>query len=293
MTQPRSNAADHAVRIVRDIGDLDPLHRCVLVPTMGDLHAGHAALVEQAAGVARARCEATSVVVSVFVNPTQFGETIDYERYPRVLDRDAATCERAGADFVFAPHVTMMYPPGEEPPVPKLPRVATEPGLEDKYRVGHFPGVCQVIHRFFTLLNPVAAIFGEKDWQQLRVIDAMSREHDLGVEIIPGPTFREPDGLAMSSRNQHLVGDDRQRARSISLALRAASERATVAEAEAEMRGIIESSGARLEYAVVRDAQTLAPLDPERRRDDPAPPARALAAARFGEVRLIDNMPWA
>ncbi len=277
---------------MQEIADLAPFRDGVFVATMGALHEGHAKLVEQAATIARARTPNAPVVVSVFVNPTQFGESIDYDRYPRIIETDAAICAKAGADCVFAPPVDLVYPPDDMPPVPPLPRVATEPGLEDRYRVGHFAGVCQVIHRMFALLAPSVAIFGEKDWQQLRVIDAMTREQNLGVEIVGAPTYREPDGLAMSSRNRFLVGEDRERALSISRALRSASEQPTAADAEATMRSIIESTGATLEYAVIRDAMTLEPIDPGQLRDSLDRPARALAAARFGEVRLIDNMPW-
>lgn len=284
--------ANTSVRIVQGLDGLGPAQGGVFVATMGALHPGHGKLVEQAAAIARERSPKPPVVVSIFVNPTQFGEAIDYDRYPRILDTDAALCEAAGADVVFAPPVEAVYPPENEPPVPPLPRVATVPELEDKYRVGHFPGVCQVIHRMFALLQPCVAIFGEKDWQQLRVIDAMNREQGCGVEIVGAPTVREEDGLAMSSRNRFLVGEDREKARSISEGLRAAGEQPTVAEAEAVAKGIIEATGATLEYAVVRDAMTLEPLPPGMRRDSLERPARALAAARFGEVRLIDNMPW-
>jgi len=289
---PNPPDAKAAVRIVHDIADLAPFHQGVFVATMGALHEGHAKLVEQAATIAHARTPRIPVVVSVFVNPTQFGEAIDFDRYPRIIETDTALCDRAGADCVFAPTIETIYPPCGPTPVPPLPDVATRPALEDRFRVGHFAGVCQVIHRMFKLLKPAVAIFGEKDWQQLRVIDAMNREQNLGVEIVGAPTHREPDGLAMSSRNRFLVGEDRRRALSISRALRAASNQPTVALAETEMQTIIRSTGATLEYAVIRDATTLEPIDPDQRLDALARPARALAAARFGEVRLIDNMPW-
>ena len=289
---PQPPRTSHDVRIVREIADLAPFHHGVFVATMGALHEGHAKLVEQAATIAHNRTPRPPVIVSVFVNPTQFGEAIDFDRYPRILEIDAAICERAGADCVFAPSADTVYPPEDTPPVPPLPRVATTPELEDKYRVGHFTGVCQVIHRMFDLCKPAVAIFGEKDWQQLCVIDAMSRELNLGVEIVGAPTAREPDGLAMSSRNRFLVGDDRKRALAISRGLQAANEQPTVATAQQTIRSTIEATGATLDYAVVRDAMTLEPLDPTQRRDALERPARALAAARFGEVRLIDNTPW-
>ncbi|MCB9838866.1 MAG: pantoate--beta-alanine ligase [Phycisphaeraceae bacterium] len=280
------------VRIVTGTDGLAAFQRGVFVATMGALHEGHAALIERAASIARDRAGRPPVVVSVFVNPTQFGEAIDYDRYPRIIETDAALCERAGAGCVFAPSVETVYPPDDMPPVPPLPRVATAPGLEDRYRVGHFAGVCQVIHRMFALLDPAVAIFGEKDWQQLKVIEAMNAEQGCGVEIVGAPTVREPDGLAMSSRNRFLVGEDRRRAVSISGALREAGRCATAGGAEALMKETIEGSGALLEYAVVRDAMTLEPIDPAARRESLTRPARVLAAARFGEVRLIDNMAW-
>lgn len=279
-------------RIVTSIAELAPFQHGVFVATMGALHEGHAQLVERAASIAGERTPRPPVVVSVFVNPTQFGEAIDFDRYPRILAEDAALCASAGADCVFAPSVGAVYPPDDTPPVPRLPLVATAPGLEDRYRVGHFAGVCQVMHRMFGLLRPGVAIFGEKDWQQLRVIDAMSRELGLGVEVVGAPTVREADGLAMSSRNRFLAGADRERALSISRGLRAAGGCETAREAEAVMRSMIEAAGATVEYAVVRDAQTLGALNPGTRRAALDRPARSLAAARFGEVRLIDNMAW-
>ena len=289
---PDPSDTNAAVCIVQELDGIAPFRGGVFVATMGALHEGHARIIEQAASMARSKAPRPPVVVSVFVNPTQFGESIDYDRYPRVLDVDAAICARAGADCVLAPSVEAVYPPGDTPPAPPLPRVATEPGLEDAYRLGHFAGVCQVIHRMFALLEPSVAIFGEKDWQQLRVIDAMTREQGLGVEIVGAPTVREADGLAMSSRNRFLVGDDRRRALAISRGLRAACEEATVGQAEHRMRSMIGDTGATLEYAVVRDAMTLEPIEPGRRRAELGRPARALVAARFGEVRLIDNIAW-
>lgn len=274
------------MRLVHRAADLGT-DRCVLVPTMGALHEGHMSLVRAATEVARRRGE--PVIVTVFVNPTQFNEQSDFDRYPRTLDADAAACERAGADVVFAPPVEEVYPPDREIPVPPLPDVATQPGLEDAARPGHFAGVCQVVNRLFELTRPSAALFGEKDWQQLQVVRALTARGGPGVEIVGLPTVREPDGLAMSSRNRFIPAELREQALAIPRALEAAAGASgdDPGEAEALMRTTLERAGlgGSIDYAVVRDAQTL--LSPRRGRS-----ARALIAARVGPVRLIDNAPW-
>src|SRR5688572_25050071 len=195
------------MELVPTAADLSRFAKGVFVPTMGALHEGHASLVRIARRPAAA-CQ--PVVVSIFVNPTQFGPNEDYTRYPRTLDADMALCKEAGADVIFAPAVEEMYPPGGVR-VPALPRVATEPGIEDAARPGHFEGVCQVVLRLFELVRPAAAVFGEKDWQQLQVVSAMTRAEGLPIRIVPGETVREADGLAMSSRNRFLTPDDRRR----------------------------------------------------------------------------------
>jgi len=254
----------------------------VLVPTMGALHEGHAALMRLARENAG---EGGRVVVSIFVNPTQFNDSTDFDQYPRTLAADCAICERLGVDVVFAPPPEVMYPPGEDVPVGDLPGVATEPGLEDAFRPGHFAGVCQVVRRLFALVRPAAAVFGEKDWQQLQAIRAMTEAERLGVEIIPAPTLREPDGLAMSSRNRLLSPAAREQAAAISHALRAADGAPSPVAAEVQMLGVLARAGIEPEYAEVRDAATLGPV----REGEPA---RALIAARVGGVRLIDNAAW-
>ena len=257
------------------------------MPTMGALHLGHARLVELAA--ARPEADRAGVVVSVFVNPTQFNDPKDLERYPRTLDADMEICRRAGAAVVFAPSVEAVYPRGGHavPPTPLvLPDVATLPGLDDAHRPGHFAGVCQVVKRLFELVRPAAAMFGEKDWQQLQVIRAMTAQQELKVEIVPVPTVRETDGLAMSSRNVFLTAEDRACARSLSAALCAACGERTASEAEARMGKVLREAGAGVEYAVVREAATLMPLASD------AKAGRALIAARVGSVRLIDNAEW-
>ncbi len=273
------------MRIVTTARELGDFRGGVLVPTMGALHAGHLALVSAARAEAARRGGGKPVVVSVFVNPTQFNDPKDLDRYPRTLDADSAGCERAGADIVFAPSPDEVYPPGQLFPTPALPAVAAGPGLEDASRPGHFAGVCQVVERLFELVRPAAAIFGEKDWQQLKVIEAMARDLRPDLSIIAHPTAREPDGLAMSSRNVFLTPADRSRARALWRGLAAARDRSTPMAAEAAMREVLEREGIAIEYAVVRDAWTL--LGPVE-----GCASRALVAARLGTVRLIDNAEW-
>lgn len=278
------------MRIVRDIDELADLRGCVFVPTMGALHEGHLTLVREAARL-RSAAALAPVVVSIFVNPTQFNDPKDLDRYPRTLEKDAAGCAAAGADVIFAPAVEVMYPPGAPVPVPRLPDVATQPGLEDARRPGHFAGVCQVVKRLFDLVRPASAIFGEKDWQQLQVIRAMVEQETLPIRIVAAPTVREADGLAMSSRNVFLGPQDRVRSVAINRALHDAAQQSGVSEAEAAMLTRLRESELEVEYAVVRDATSLRPLSP-RSGGSPSSPARALIAVRCGPVRLIDNAPW-
>ncbi|MHC5022549.1 MAG: pantoate--beta-alanine ligase [Planctomycetota bacterium] len=271
--------------LVHDLPALDSLRRRqtaapALVPTMGALHEGHLALVRRAAACGR------PVVVSVFVNPTQFGPGEDFEQYPRTLEADVAQAAAAGAEVVFAPDVATVYPPGDPPETPPLPAVATTPGLEDAHRPGHFAGVCQVVARLFDLVRPAVAVFGEKDYQQLLVIRALlesARPRWADLEIIAHPTVREPDGLALSSRNAYLDAARREQALGLSRALAAAAPAPDPAAAARRMRMILDDHDLRTEYAVVRDATTLLPIDAFDR------PARALIAACAGDVRLIDN----
>lgn len=264
-----------------------PGQGCVLVPTMGALHAGHADLVRRGAALAADRGLSAGCVVSIFVNPTQFNDPADYARYPKTLEADLEACREAGAAAVYCPEVADIYPNGtaEESPSASLPEVARLPGLEDRFRPGHFAGVCRVVHRLFELVRPTAAIFGEKDWQQLQVIRAMTQERGLAIEIVPHETVRESDGLAMSSRNRFLTPDDRMRGLAISRALRAARSATTPRDAEQVMRLELAAAGIHEpDYAVVRHAHTLM----ESRQG----PWRALITARVGSVRLLDNMPW-
>ncbi len=248
------------------------------VPTMGHLHEGHASLC------ARARSENDIVVASIFVNPTQFNEPADYQRYPRTLNADEELCRRCGASVVYAPAASDVYPPGVSIEVPSLPRVATEPRLEDAARPGHFAGVCQVVMRLFRLVRPAVGVFGEKDWQQLQVVRAMVAHAGLAIDIVGMATVREADGLALSSRNRFLSPEDRRRGLTLSRALTAAGRAGGPEEAERVMARLLAEEGISPDYAVVRDAASLGPVRHGA--------ARALIAARVGSVRLLDNMPW-
>lgn len=283
------------MRIIRSAAELATYHQQtgptpggVLVPTMGALHAGHEALIRQAAGEARRRGLSAGCVVTVFVNPAQFDEAHDFDRYPRVLDEDAARCEAAGASAVIAPSVEMVYPEGVDAPGPRVPAVAVDKGLEDQFRPGHFAGVAKVLVRLFALTGPAAAVFGEKDWQQFQLARALVEQEGLGIDIIGGPTVRDADGLALSSRNRFLDADQRAAALAIPRALRAAGEAPTASGAEAAMRATLE--GLRVEYATVRDARTLEPIDPASRPGEGT--FRALITCRLGQTRLLDNAAW-
>jgi pantoate--beta-alanine ligase len=248
-------------------------HRIGFVPTMGYLHAGHASLVDLA------RNHSDRVVVSIFVNPLQFGPGEDLDRYPRDADGDLATCERHGAAAVFMP--PSLYPPDFVTTV----RVS---GLTERlcgaHRPGHFEGVTTVVARLFGIVRPHIAVFGEKDYQQLAVIRRMSRDLALGVEIVPGPLVRDRDGLALSSRNRYLSADERRRGLSLSRALRAmrGAESDDVHELLRIGRDLLELD--RLDYLEVVCADSLEPLE---RLDRPA---RALVAGFVGATRLIDGM---
>lgn len=273
------------MRLIHESADLHPFAGSAFVPTMGALHAGHTALIE------RARASGRAIVVSVFVNPTQFGPNEDFAKYPRTLEADCEKAAAAGADVVFAPAVDTVYPPGETIPPPLLPDVATSPLLEDRIRPGHFEGVCQVVARLFDLVRPAFAVFGEKDYQQLRIIEKMveqERPRWDDLRIIRHETVREADGLAMSSRNTYLKPEDRPFAlglwRALAHARDAAAPDRDVRRMEEMMRANLIRHRLDVDYAVVRDADTLMPLERLTR------PARALIAARLGSVRLIDNI---
>lgn len=285
------------MRVVNEASGLAEFHGGVCVPTMGALHRGHASLIESARQAVGAAGQHGSlrVVVTIFVNPTQFAPGEDFTRYPRTLDTDLKVCEAAGADAVFVPSVETVYPgfdpssgPLPQPPAnTRLPAVATRPRLEDAFRPTHFAGVCQVVRRLFELVRPSKAFFGEKDYQQLLVIRAMAKDEGLPVEIEGRPTVRDADGLALSSRNAYLAPGQRQRALGLSKALAAAAKESSPREAERAMRSVLLAHQVEIDYAAVRDAETLLPID----EYAPGCAARALIAGRVGSVRLIDNAP--
>ena len=251
----------------------------VLVPTMGALHAGHAALID----AARARAgKGGTVVVSIFVNPTQFGPGEDLAKYPRTFEVDLELCAAHGADAVFAPSAGEMYPAGYST---FIEETVLSRGLCGAQRPGHFRGVCTVVAKLFNIIRPEIAIFGEKDHQQLAIIRRMTRDLFLGVEIIGRPTVREPDGLALSSRNRYLSPEEREHACRFPAALREASEEPTPAEIIAKATALITAgTGSAPEYVELVDAETLEPLAALDR------PAVLAAAVKIGETRLIDNV---
>jgi pantoate--beta-alanine ligase len=277
---------------VRIIREKDELHAAVaalkadggsiaFVPTMGALHAGHMALVEEA------RRRASRVVASIFVNPTQFGPGEDLSRYPRREASDARMLEQASVEILWAPDVETMYPDG--------PAVTVRAGplgdeLDGAARPRHFDGVATVVARLFEQVQPDVALFGEKDYQQLLVIRQMVRDLALPVEIVGVPTQRDADGLALSSRNLYLSDEERRDARSLPRALgeaaAAIAQGAGIADALGKARDALSRAGFDpIDYVELRDAGTLAPHPP------PGAPSRILAAAWMGTTRLIDNLP--
>jgi pantoate--beta-alanine ligase len=252
------------------------------VPTMGNLHAGHFALVTQA----RAVCD--RVVVSVFVNPTQFGPGEDFERYPRTPQEDAEGLQRHGCDLMFLPDVTTLYPYGAERAfrlaVPEMADV-----LCGAHRPGHFDGVVTVVSRLFNLVRPDVAVFGEKDFQQLRILEQMTRDLGYAIKVERGETVREPDGLAMSSRNRYLDPAQRATAPRMHAAMLAAREGwrsgRRPADLEHEVAAVLGEAGFRIDYVSIRRASDLSSA-----RDDDRDGLRIFVAARLGPTRLIDNM---
>lgn len=263
---------------------------------MGGFHEGHTSLIDLASRLASQRTPTPPVLVSVFVNPTQFDEPDDYERYPRVLENDARRSREHGASCVFAPDVETIYPSQSDITSPPPPDSIRGIGLEDTYRPGHLEGVWQVVHRLFRLIQPSVAVFGEKDWQQLQMItqlaDLMRTTGEADVRIEPGPTIREPDGLAMSSRNRFIPPDLRPSAASLSNAMRVAQTIDNPDEASETMRDLMLDATIDVEYATIRDARTIRPLPESTRRNDRGLVARSFVAGRLGDTRILDNMPW-
>ena len=288
----------------RELGDL------CLVPTMGALHDGHVSLITEA------KRHAPHVAVSIFVNPTQFGPREDFSNYPRPIEQDLARCQAAGVELVFNPPVEEMYPahvtaaksltfrvadksgavaPETPPPqvVIDLPLLSSV--LEGRFRSGHFKGVCQIVAKLFNIVRPVAACFGQKDFQQLRILQAMVEFLDWPITVVSCPTVREKDGLAMSSRNQYLSPAERKRALSISrglftaqsdfdAGLRQANRRVTLCQNMLLEGGLQGKVPLLIDYVAAIDAETLKNVDHIER------PTVIAVAARVGKTRLIDNI---
>jgi len=253
-----------------------------LVPTMGNLHAGHHSLLK----LAKARAD--RVVASVFVNPTQFGPNEDFDRYPRTLAQDQSGLAEIGCDLLFAPEVATMYPFGAQHGVTVHVPQITET-LDGAHRPGHFDGVATVVSKLFNLVQPDIAVFGQKDFQQLKVIERMVRDLALPVKVMAAPTWRADDGLAMSSRNQYLSVAERALAPQIHATLLQMRELVAKGHAwrvvEQAATSKLERAGFMPDYAVIRRAEDLSePADGEREG------LVALIAARLGSTRLIDNL---
>ena len=252
-----------------------------LVPTMGALHAGHLGLVRLA------KRKASRVVVSIFVNPAQFAPNEDFSSYPRSWDADLAALSQLKVDAIWAPSVATMYPEGFATRIE--PGGAAVAGLEDKFRPHFFGGVCTVVAKLLLQVTPDFATFGEKDYQQLKVVTAMARDLDLPTEIVGLPTVREKDGLAMSSRNAYLSADERATAPTLHRVLKECAvqikERRPMVDVLAVGRAKIEREGFVVDYLEARHAETLVPIT-----DLKNGPIRLLVAARLGRTRLIDNV---
>lgn len=257
-------------------------HRVGFVPTMGNLHAGHYSLVDVA------RTHADRVVTSVFVNPTQFGPREDFASYPRTPEADAAGLERHGCDLLFTPSVEEMYPYGPAAMVRvEVPEISTM--LEGEFRPGHFAGVATVVAKLFHMVPADVAVFGRKDYQQLLVIARMVRDLAMPIEIVAAPTLREANGLAMSSRNQYLSPEERERAGVIHATLQSMATAVCAGvgldTVEGTARAALEAAGLSVDYVSVRRADDL-----QRPGQGEGGRLVALAAARIGRARLIDNI---
>ena len=272
------------MKILTTIADAQTLLRAkrrVLVPTMGALHKAHGELIRVARDAA---AEDGEVAVSIFVNPLQFEPGADYNRYPRPEKADEEFCRSAGVDLLFRPSAEEVYAMDRSTFVEETSLSST---LEGKSRPGHFRGVCTVVAKLFNILAPDAAVFGEKDFQQLAVIRRMVRDLNFNIDIIAVPTVREEDGLACSSRNQYLNLDERKQAAVLHKALMAAknADKKSASDVVALAQEVIkEAHLARIDYVEVADAETLQPVKTA------GPNSMLLLAVSFGETRLIDNM---
>jgi pantoate--beta-alanine ligase len=278
----------HKLQVARSITALDRAltrvrrgGKVALVPTMGALHKGHLALVRHA------RRRAEKVIVSIFVNPAQFGPQEDLDSYPRTFARDLAALAKLDVDLVWAPGVDVMYPPGFATRI--APEGAALAGLEDRFRPHFFAGVATGVAKLFIQCRPDFAIFGEKDYQQLRVVTRMAQDLDLAVKVVGMPTIREPDGLALSSRNVYLTPQERQAAPALFRVLTSCAEKISSGGAipgiVADGGREIAQAGFALDYLEARHAETLMPI-----ASTQDGPIRLLVAARIGKTRLIDNI---
>ncbi len=270
------SALRRTLELYRNAGD-----RIALVPTMGALHRGHLALIRDAGRRAR------RVVVSIFVNPTQFAPNEDFTSYPRNFATDIKVLREAKVDLVWAPSVEVMYPNGFATWV--APEGAAKVGLEDEYRPHFFGGVATVVAKLFTQVSPDFALFGQKDYQQLRVVTQMAKDFDLPLKVVGVPTIREPDGLALSSRNVYLSTGERSVAPMLYRVLKGCASRIKTGEKIPHVLNVgrieIDVAGFALDYLEARHALTLAPIGSP--KDGPV---RLLVAARLGKTRLIDNI---
>ncbi len=271
------------VQEYRDWRDKLPSGKIGFVPTMGALHEGHMALVQ----AARKTCD--HVVVSIFVNPLQFGPNEDFAKYPRVLEQDLALCEKFGVSAVFHPTVDVIYPNGQSGITTVHPPAELIAGLCGAFRPGHFVGVATVVNNLLNIVRPDYAFFGEKDYQQLQVIKHMVADLNMQVQIVGVPIVRESDGLALSSRNVYLSGKQRELAPQIYGALTAVKYLihggATISDAVAHGKSLLSAlDGVTVQYLECCDPFTLQSVS------DPKAPSIVLVAAKYGDVRLIDNL---
>jgi pantoate--beta-alanine ligase len=255
-----------------------------LVPTMGNLHAGHLALIAQA------RANSDLVIATIFVNRLQFLPHEDFDSYPRTWDEDVQALSDAGCDVLFAPTETELYPEPQSFRVHPTPLLADK--LEGEFRPGFFTGVCTVVMKLFQIVQPDVAVFGKKDYQQLAVIRGMARQFSLAVDILAGETLRADDGLALSSRNRYLSASEREQAVALSQALCAMSQAAVephadIQKIEKDTLQAIRDKGWLPDYLAIRTQQGLQAIDPARRE-----PWVVLGAARLGKTRLIDNLEF-
>jgi pantoate--beta-alanine ligase len=268
--------------LTRALGQLKRRGTLALVPTMGALHAGHMTLIEEA------QRRTDSVAATIFVNPMQFGANEDFGRYPRREQDDARIVEAAGCELLWIPALDDVYPEGF---ATKISVAGVSERWEGEARPGHFDGVATVVAKLLLLVQPDVALFGEKDFQQLAVIRRMATDLNLAVEIVGVPTVREPDGLALSSRNFYLSADERRRAVALPNALKAARDAilgggSVPAALQHGKQSLVDAGFLRIDYLALVDAATLEPLD------QPTGEMRLIAAAVIGTTRLIDNLAF-